>query len=275
MSRTAAKAFVGILDAATALMDPRQREKTISRILVTLGDRSTRPLDTRRGVMKLQALRGPYVASSVVNFETDEPETLYWIEEYVQSGQTLWDIGACVGLYSLYAAMRPGVQVVAFEPKAVNFGLLVEHIEMNGMGDRIMPLCIALGDKTGLTHLQLSSILVGGACNSLAGASNQFGTLQSVFNQGVPAMTADDLRRVFGLPAPDHIKLDVDGIEGLILRGGTETLTQVRSIIIEVEGDNMTEAESRLEAPLAAAGLIEDLEFRTRGSGRNRLYVRR
>lgn len=275
MSRTTAKAFIGLLDAATALMPPRQRDKTVSRVLATLGDRSARPLTTRRGVLKLLPLRGPYVASSVVNFETDEPETLSWIEEYVQDGQTLWDIGACVGLYSLYAALRPGVRVVAFEPKAVNFGLLVEHIEMNGLGDRIMPLCIALGDATGLTHLQLSSTLVGGACNSIAGASNQFGTLQSVFNQGVPAMAPDDLRRVFGLPAPDHIKLDVDGIEGLILRGAKDTLPHVRSILIEVEGTNVTEAETRLEAPLAAAGLVEDLEFRTKGSGRNRLYVRR
>lgn len=275
MSKTVSRAFVGLIGAATAMMSSRQRDKTVSRVLAGLGDGTARELRTRRGGLMFLPLKGPYVASSVANFETDEPETLLWLDDHVREGETLWDVGACVGIYSTYAALRPGVRVVAFEPKAANYGLLVEHIQINGMGERIVPLCIALGDRTCITHLQISTTLVGGAFNGLAGHDNQFGGQESVFSQGVPAMRADDLVEVFGMDPPDHVKLDVDGIEGLILAGAERTLRRVKSILIEVEGANATEAATRLEAPLAAAGLVEETAYRDEGSRRNRLYLRR
>jgi hypothetical protein len=133
-------------------------------------------------------------------------------------------------------------------------------------------LPLALSDTTTLTSLGLSHLAAGSAGNSLGGAPDQFGQTHSVFNQAAMAFRIDDLRRLFSLPAPDHIKLDVDGIEGAILRGGPETLPQVRTILIEVEGDNAREAESRIEAPLKAAGFAEDHAVREAGSKRNRLY---
>ena len=96
-----------------------------------------------------------------------------------------------------------------------------------------------------------------------------------MFNQGALAYRIDDFIETFGLSRPDHIKIDVDGVEGLILRGAAKTLTSVRSVLVEVEGDNAAEAATRIEPPLTAAGLTEDLSVRAAGSGRNRLYVRR
>ena len=63
--------------------------------------------------------------------------------------------------------------------------------------------------------------------------------------------------------------------EGLILAGAPQTLPLVKSVMVEVEGENAAEAATRIEPPLLAAGLVEDVAVRAKGSGRNRLYVRR
>ena len=68
-----------------------------------------------------------------------------------------------------------------------------------------------------------------------------------------------DFRRAFGLKPPDHLKIDVDGIEAAILRGAAETLREVKSVMIEVEGDNLWDVAARIEAPLLAAGLTESV----------------
>lgn len=86
---------------------------------------------------------------------TREPDTIAWIDGF-ERGSVLWDIGANVGVYSLYAARVRDARVVAFEPAAANFFLLTHNIALNGLNARIMPLCIPLGATTGLGVLSLS-----------------------------------------------------------------------------------------------------------------------
>lgn len=142
------------------------------------------------------------------------------------------------------------------------------------MGGPIAAYALALSDRTGSTRLELTEIAPAGAMNALAGTETQFGGAPNAFSQAVVAYRIDDAIAGLGLPAPTHLKLDVDGAEGLILAGGPTALKGVRSAIVEVEGRNADEAATRIAAPLAAAGLIEDESWRTRGSKRNRLYVR-
>jgi hypothetical protein len=82
------------------------------------------------------------------------------------------------------------------------------------------------------------------------------------------------LNKLFKLPMPNHIKLDVDGKEPEILEGATETLKKIETIHIEVEGKNLTENISIIESCLSDAGLIEDKAWRNKGSRRNRLFKR-
>jgi FkbM family methyltransferase len=155
-----------------------------------------------------------------------------------------------------------------------SFSVLIEHLALNGLGERVFPLCLAFSDETCLTRLSITAMAPGSGGNSVAGQPNQFGEFNSVFSQGAPAYRMDDFRKAFGLKPPEHLKIDVDGVEGAILRGGPQTLSAVRSVMIEVEGQNAEHAAARIEAPLFAAGLVEDVAVRTRGSKRNRLYRR-
>jgi precorrin-6B methylase 2 len=61
---------------------------------------------------------------------TKEPDSMQWIDA-MQSGSVFWDIGANVGVLTLYAAMRGDLEVWAFEPAAVNYSNLVASGELN------------------------------------------------------------------------------------------------------------------------------------------------
>lgn len=273
MSRTVAKIIEGIASAATSTMTPRLRQKTLARVAEGFGRSGVRDVPTPHGVLKFYAMRSANMASAIERFYDDEPETFGWIDDYMQPGQTLWDIGANVGLYSLYAAKK-GVKVTAFEPSAINLGLFAEHIQLNGLDKNIAPICVALGRETKIETLNLADMSSGGAGNGLGSAENQFASYKPVFEQGIPAFRGDDFCKLFNLPAPDHIKLDVDGIEALILEGLVDTLPKVKTITVEVEGRNAEDAHA-ITGPIMAAGFTEDESHRAKGSARNRLYVRK
>src|SRR5262245_45216455 len=61
---------------------------------------------------------------------TKEPCTLEWIETF-SADDVLFDIGANVGMYSIWAAATRRCRVIAFEPEALNYALLNRNIEAN------------------------------------------------------------------------------------------------------------------------------------------------
>jgi predicted RNA methylase len=61
-----------------------------------------------------------------------EPDSLTWIDS-MHPGSVFWDIGANVGVLTLYAATRGDLRVWAFEPAAVNYYNLVANCELNGL----------------------------------------------------------------------------------------------------------------------------------------------
>jgi len=272
MSRKIAAFVAGVLDAANAIQPARQRGKTVANLMAALEARGARTVQTPHGPLRFMTHRGRHVGGAVDNFNGNEPETLAWLDE-IAPGEVLWDIGAAFGQFALYAGLR-GVRVIAFEPKATSYGLLVEHIALNGLGGTVTALCLALSDKTGLTGLLLNDMTPGSALNTVTGSLNQFGQAPTGFEQPVFAATMDEAASIWGLPAPDHIKLDVDGIEAWILRGGPRCLSGVKSVLIEIEGAHAAALEAEALPLFAAAGMAEDPALRGKGSGRNRLFRR-
>ena len=273
MSRSIARALHTLALWATAPQSPSRRTATLARLIERLDGSAAYVVETRHGPLKTLPLRGPHLAAAAIGFHEEEPETLAWIDA-MAPGDVLYDVGAATGLFAMYAALRPGIAVYAFEPKATSMGVLIEHLALNGLGERVFPLPVALSDTTGAMHITLAALSPQTGGNAVGGAANQFGLAEPGFNQGVLAYRLDDLVAQFQLPHPTHLKIDVDGIEGLILRGAPETLATVKSVVVEVEGENAAGAAERIEPPLTAAGLTEDLAFRTSGSKRNRLYHR-
>ena len=67
-------------------------------------------------------------------FDTEEPETIGWLDT-LAADDILWDVGANVGMYSIYAARFRRCKVIAFEPESQNFAVLVRNISLNGLQD--------------------------------------------------------------------------------------------------------------------------------------------
>src|SRR4029077_1974122 len=72
-----------------------------------------------------------------------EPITIEWISNF-KSDDVLVDVGANVGMYTVWAAKTRGVRVFAFEPEAQNFALLNRNIFFNDLGDSVNAYCLAI-----------------------------------------------------------------------------------------------------------------------------------
>lgn len=270
MSAPYARVLSGALALAAA---PVERDKTLARAIEMLDEAGRMRVQTRRGPLVFTSRRsvGAYKMAKAWD---DEPETLQWVDEHVKPGDCVWDIGAAIGVMAMYMALDPKVRVVAFEPKAASYALLVDHLALNGLGDRVAAYCLALANERKLSSFRVDTAQAGGASNGLDDTPDQFGRGRSALIQSALTMSIDEFQALYDAPAPDHLKLDVDGIEGVILRGAAGTLPRVKSVLVEVEGENLSNVADRIEAPLFAAGFREDMKVRGAGSNRNRLYVR-
>ena len=172
-------------------------------------------------------------------YTTKEPDTLAWIDAFFRPGEVIYDVGANIGQYSLYAAKRLGghCKVLAFEPEALNYAKLNRNIVLNGLAGTVVPYCLAVTDRTGLDVFYVKTFAPGAALHALHRPVTQGEEAFSPQNQqGMMGVSLDDLVGRFGLPAPRHIKIDVDGIEAAIIRGAEQTMRSptLRTALVEV-----------------------------------------
>lgn len=165
---------------------------------------------------------------------TKEPDTVAWIRDEFRDDAVLLDVGANVGMYSILAASLHDMKVYAFEPESQNFALLMRNVVENDLQDRVTAFPIALSNAEGVTTLGLRKF---GAGLSAGLSGHAVSTAMSVM-QGAYQTTIDELVwHTSVIPAPTHIKIDVDGLEPAIIDGARATLTDqhVRSVLVEID----------------------------------------
>ena len=166
---------------------------------------------------------------------TKEPETIRWLRS-MPAGSHLLDIGANIGMYSIFAGLR-GVRVTAIEPEALNFGALCQNVVANSLGEFIYPIPIGVGSATELSRLNLPTVKLGSAMNSLGEPLDfEHKPFKPELTHGVMCYRIDDLVSDPQIGIPSHIKIDVDGLEAEVVKGAMETLKSdsVVSILIEL-----------------------------------------
>jgi FkbM family methyltransferase len=187
---------------------------------------------------------------------TKEPETLEWIDRFAD-GDVYWDIGANVGMYALYAAISRKIRVLAFEPSAANYFLLNRNIELNELADWMQAYCLAFADGTRIDTLNMQNTDLGGALSSFGSTVDESGrTFVPRFRQGSIGYSMDQFVERFALPFPNHVKIDVDGIEDRIVAGAAATLgdPRLRSLSIELDEERPDYTQSVI-ASIEQAGL--------------------
>jgi FkbM family methyltransferase len=213
-------------------------------------------------------------------YTTKEPDTLAWIDAFFREGDVIYDIGANIGQYSLYAAKRlhGNCTVLAFEPEALNYAKLNRNIVLNGLTGIIMPYCLAVTEKMALDAFYVQSFAPGAALHSWGRPVTQGERPFSPQNQqGMVGLSLDDLTGRFGLPFPNHIKIDVDGTEADIVRGAAGTLSDRRLKTALVEVYMFKNVADEIEEAFASRGFgltnAEQVDH-TPGTVRNLTFTR-
>lgn len=201
-----------------------------------------------------------YTPNSICNFRhttfsTKEPEMLEWIEEY--GGGVFFDIGANIGIYSLFYAQAKEGNVYSFEPSVFNLRQLAKNISINKLSERITIVSNPLSESTGVAKFINGSADEGGALSAFGVEYGHDGEpIISDITYSVLGFSLDDLFEKNVLTeTPSLIKIDVDGIEHLILKGASKTLKseKLKSLYIEVN-DDFKEQAHQVKTILESAG---------------------
>ena len=236
MSKRIARSIIALANFLTLPLKPHRRVSTKVTAAEMLA--AIVPVETKYGrllfyINTQRAYHYPWF------FHDDEPDTLEWIGS-LPKGACLWDIGANIGAFSLYAALKPGVTVLAFEPSGSSFATLTKNIEINRMDDRISAYCMAFSKNTELNVLNMAQTESGHSMHGFGTDLNAYDeTIDIQFRQAAIGFGIDDFVETFTPAQPTHLKIDVDGIEADILRGGENTIknSAVRSVLVEIMGD--------------------------------------
>lgn len=242
-------ATAAVIRGVTFLWRPTQVSVAVLEQSLTL----SYPVTVRGRSLRYQTL-GALPLYRARTLFTKEPETIRWLET-LGPDDVLFDVGANVGMYSIYAGAC-GAQVCAFEPVFTNYFILNSNIHLNGLSSRVRAYCLAISDGQRLDSMRLSSLGLGAAYNSFGeNTTNEaHGTFEPVFEQGALSWCLDDLVYGQGLPCPTHIKVDVDGLEGKVISGARRLLgdRRVRSVIVELNHD--LPADQEAEALIRSSG---------------------
>ena len=157
-----------------------------------------------------------------------DDEMLAAVDRHCGPSDTVYDVGANVGIYSVSLALNGVQNVYAFEPSPVAVTQCVANIARNGVGEQVAVHAYGLGetDKTRVFYRSTYPELSGFERAS----ATRWGAVVEEHHM-VPVRRIDGI----SLPAPDLLKIDVEGAELSVLRGARETLDKENpTIIIEI-----------------------------------------
>jgi FkbM family methyltransferase len=164
---------------------------------------------------------------------------VYHLRRLLGPGSVFFDIGANFGYYSvaLATAMNRQCQVYAFEPNPKTYARLVRHIEWNGLEDQVLPVPLALSDRRG------PATLIERSDNS--GASRIGDDAPGI---AVDVTTFDAFCVEKGVERLDAVKIDVEGLEARVLRGGRDTISRLKpALVVEFWTTGLERAHSTVE----------------------------
>lgn len=188
----------------------------------------------------LPILRGPlagrrWLLASRINFllGTYEPEQTRAFQRTIRPGDVVYDVGAHYGYYTLLssALAGPSGKIFAFEPSPKNIARLQKHVRINHCGN-VTILELALSDREGTARF-----------DNQAGSGTAHLSPEGTLEVQITSLDLVAAR----LPAPRVLKIDCEGAEVEVLRGGETTIRSAKpAIFLSTHGDALKAACLRM-----------------------------
>tara|TARA_B100000575_G_C23093310_1_gene630394 strand:- start:48 stop:815 length:768 start_codon:yes stop_codon:yes gene_type:complete len=186
-----------------------------------------------------------FVPNELINWRVDtlftkEPETLEWIDSFEKKDNIIfWDIGANIGLYSIYNAIKNENSItISFEPSTSNLRVLSRNISINNLDNKIKLFPLPLTNhENSFLPMHEKDFVEGGALNAFGKNLDFEGKeFKSEMKYNLFGTSINFLLKNQILEIPDYVKIDVDGLEHLILDGANEYLgnKKIKSLSIEI-----------------------------------------
>jgi len=189
-----------------------------------------------------------YISDSILLKKEWEKSKAKIFYKFIKEGDIVVDIGANIGYYTLIFSRIVGLgKVYAFEPETANFDLLNKNISENKL-DNILPYKLALSNKSGVGALKFGEHTHGGGT-----------ILEDGRNFGEEAVDVATLDEFFAGKRVDFIKMDVEGGEFNILKGGEETLKKAWGVLTEFMPQDL--AKNKTCDPEEFVKLLEESGF--------------
>jgi FkbM family methyltransferase len=165
------------------------------------------------------------VSKLIFVFRENYEAELMCLERFLSPGQVFVDVGACFGIYTLRASALVGRtgRVLAFEPSSHSFPLLQQTVQTNHISN-VSLFREALSDTEGLADLYHHPADVG---------KSAIGEAQGVSSgvERVRLTTLDSVVRREGLAQIAMLKVDAEGSDELVLRGGASALASFKPTV--------------------------------------------
>ena len=212
-----------------------------------------------RGIpMKFVAYTRSLELCSRMNYET---ENLDFIDQ-IKPGEILFDLGACEGRFSIYAALK-GVKCYSFEPEKNNYSAFLENIQVNSLSqDIVKAYKLAIGEANKKGKLKIGQPWAGGHQKVVEQVETRE-DLKFDFKdeEEIEVVGLDQFIEDGNVECPDYLKVDIDGSEVSFLQGAQKTLNnkRLKKVIFELETNDKN--FDSIISNLKKNGLEEDQRF--------------
>jgi FkbM family methyltransferase len=166
------------------------------------------------------------------------------------SGMTVYDVGAFHGLLTLFFASR-AKSVLCFEPNTENHKRLMENLKLNGIKN-VEVRKVGVGSRGETRRMVGSPLMPGGASVDERTAEELLRTGVGTVVEEIPIVTLDEEITKANLPAPNFIKIDIEGWELEALRGARNTLELHKpALFLEMHGETLREKRRKVSEVVA------------------------
>jgi FkbM family methyltransferase len=189
-----------------------------------------------------------------------EPNEFCLLSKILKPGMTFVDVGANMGLYTLFAARRVGVSgcVLAIEPSSREMETLKGNVEINALNN-VRVRQVALSDRASEVEL-----LVARAQNSGHNTLGAFGYNTPLdHREKTRTQSLDEIVQEERLSKIDVIKMDIEGAELSALRGAVNTLRRDHPLLLLELADRLLQHQNASSAEVLS--LLSQHGYRTFG----------